>query len=260
MSFFFRNLTRPHGNDIIRSTSNMHRIYMRSIMVPSNNFYPSSVVTQELAQHNIQKSKTSYYDLDFRTFGTTTDEEKETKGEENAEEIVEDSSNDEENSEDLSPSTEELQKEISNLKDQLLRSLAEQENIRRIAKKDVQSSKNYAVSSFAKSLLDTHDNLHRAMEAVPEEMRSDHENHKVLANLYEGIKMTDVNFTKAFKKNNLLKYGEVGDKFDPNIHNALFEYEDDTKPPGTIGQVMKNGFMLNNRVLRPAEVGTVKKV
>mmetsp|Transcript_48464 Transcript_48464/g.48809 ORF Transcript_48464/g.48809 Transcript_48464/m.48809 type:complete len:269 (-) Transcript_48464:49-855(-) len=203
-----------------------------------------------------------------RTFGTTTENE-ETKQEENNDQNLNDESatgveeqatdGESESEEPEQSREEELQVEVTKLKDQLLRSLAEQENIRRIAKKDVQSSKNYAVSSFAKSLLDTHDNLQRAMEAVPEELRDDHENHKTLANLYEGIKMTDDNFTKAFKKNNLIKYGAVDDKFDPNLHNALFEYADDTKEAGTVGQVMKSGFMLNKRVIRPADVGTIKK-
>jgi molecular chaperone GrpE len=154
---------------------------------------------------------------------------------------------------------EKLQSELKEMKDQLLRSLAEQENIRRIAQRDVENARNFAVSSFAKSLLDTSDNLTRAMEAVPEEYRQDNEEHPVLATLYEGIRMTEEGLTKAFAKNGLKKFGERGDKFDPNMHDALFEYKDDTLEAGTVGQVMKVGFMLNNRVIRPAEVGVVKK-
>lgn len=152
-----------------------------------------------------------------------------------------------------------LEKQIKDLKDNLLRSLAEQENTRRIAQRDVANSKSYAISSFAKSLLDTSDNLSRALDAVPEELRHDHENHPVLANLYEGISMTDEGLTKAFTKNGLTKYGKRGEKFDPNLHEALFEYPDpEGEAPGNIGQVMKAGFMLNDRVVRPAEVGVVK--
>lgn len=154
---------------------------------------------------------------------------------------------------------EELEKQVADLKDQLLRSLAEQENTRRIAKKDVDAARSFAVTSFAKSLLDTSDNLTRAMEAVPVEYRTDTENHPVLATLYEGIKMTDENLTKAFAKNGLNKFGKLGEKFDPNLHDALFEYPDPKKLEGTVGQVMKVGFMLNNRVIRPAEVGVIKK-
>ena len=153
----------------------------------------------------------------------------------------------------------ELEKEVKDLKDKLLRSLAEQENTRTIAKRDVASAKSFAVTSFAKSLLDTSDNLSRAMESVPEEYRADTDNHPVLATLYEGIKMTDENLLKAFQKNGLVRYGAVGDKFDPSEHDALFEYPDPNLEVGTVGQVMKAGFKLNDRVIRAAEVGVIKK-
>lgn len=152
----------------------------------------------------------------------------------------------------------ELESQIKDLKDNLLRSLAEQENTRMIAQRDVANAKKFAVSSFAKSLLDTSDNLSRALDAVPEELRHDHENHSVLANLYEGITMTDDGLTKAFTKNGLVKFGAKGEKFDPNLHEALFEYPDPEGEAGNIGQVMKAGFKLNERVVRPAEVGIVK--
>lgn len=157
------------------------------------------------------------------------------------------------------PREEQLEKELKEAKDQLLRSLAEQENTRRIAKRDVQDARNFAVKSFAKSLLDTSDNLTRAMAVVPEEMRYDKENNSILVNLYEGIEMTERELTKAFESNGLKKYGKVGDKFDPNMYSALYEYPDPEKEPGTVGQVIKVGFTLNDRVLRPAEVGVVKK-
>jgi molecular chaperone GrpE len=151
-----------------------------------------------------------------------------------------------------------LEQQVKDLKDNLLRSLAEQENTRRIAKRDVEQARSFAISSFAKSLLETSDNLSRALDAVPEELRHDHDHHPVLATLYEGITMTDDGLTKAFTKNGLEKFGVPGEKFDPNLHEALFEYPDPAGEPGSIGQVMKKGFMLNQRVLRPAEVGVVK--
>lgn len=150
----------------------------------------------------------------------------------------------------------ELEQQVKELKDQLLRGLAEQENTRNIAKRDVASARNFAVTSFAKSLLDTSDNLSRALESVPEEER---EKNPVLSNLYEGIQMTESGLLKAFEKNGLVRYGEIGDTFDPNKYEALFEYPDPDKPGGSVGQVMKKGFMLNDRVVRPAEVGVVKK-
>lgn len=151
-----------------------------------------------------------------------------------------------------------LESQIKDLKDNLLRSLAEQENTRRIAARDVANAKSFAVSSFAKSLLDTSDNLTRALEAVPEGMRTDQDKHPILANLFEGITMTEDGLNKAFAKNGLVKFGNIGEKFDPNVHMALFEYPDPAGSPGHIGQVMKVGFMLNDRVIRSAEVGVVK--
>lgn len=154
---------------------------------------------------------------------------------------------------------EQLEAELKDAKDQLLRTLAEQENTRRIAKRDVQDARNFAVKSFAKSLLEVSDNLSRALEVVPEEMRHDKEGNATLATLYEGIEMTEAGLTKAFESNGLKKYGQAGEVFDPNKHNALYEFPDAEKEAGTIGQVIKMGFLLNDRVLRPAEVGVVKK-
>ena len=179
--------------------------------------------------------------------------------EEDAADAVADADADGEEPEEEASAEEVLQAKVKDLEDQLLRGLAEQENIRGIAKRDVASARSYAVSSFAKSLLDTSDNLSRAMEAVPEEMREDRDGNPVLATLYEGIKMTDDNLLKAFAKNGLVRYGTVGEKFDPNLHLALFQYPDPESEVGTVGQVMKPGFKLNERVIRPAEVGTIKE-
>lgn len=153
----------------------------------------------------------------------------------------------------------ELETEVKDLKQNLLRSLAEAENTRRIAKRDVEQARSFAITSFAKDVMTTSDNLTRALEAVPEELRHDHEKNAVLANLYEGITMTDDGLTKAFSKNGLTKYGAKGEKFDPNLHNAIFEYPDPEGEVGQVGKVIKVGFMLNNRVVRPAEVGVVKQ-
>lgn len=201
----------------------------------------------------------------FRGFSTKPEEEEANKESQSSEGDKPAENNTEESSEAPpaaadaeSSKVADLESQIKDLKDNLLRSLAEQENTRRIAQRDVANAKNFAVSSFAKSLLDTSDNLTRALDAVPEDLRHDHENHPVLANLYEGITMTDTGLTKAFEKNGLVKFGKKGEKFDPNLHEALFEYPDPEGEAGNIGQVMKVGFMLNKRVVRPAEVGVVK--
>ncbi|GAX25717.1 molecular chaperone GrpE [Fistulifera solaris] len=144
-----------------------------------------------------------------------------------------------------------LQAQIKELKDQMLRSLAEQENTRRIAQRDISQAKQFAIQSFAKSLLETSDNLERALAFATEQEQT--------SALYEGVKMTENLLLKAFEKNGLMKFGAVGDVFDPNQHEALFEYEDANGEAGTVGQVMKSGFLLHSRVLRPAEVGVIKK-
>jgi len=144
------------------------------------------------------------------------------------------------------------QAEAKDLRDQLLRSLAEQENIRGIAQRDIASARQFAIQSFAKSLLEVSDNLTLALQAVPEERDGP------LQTLVEGIEMTEKGLMKAFEKNGLVKFGAVGESFDPNLHEALYEYPDEKQEAGTIGQVMKSGFMLQKRVLRPAEVGVVK--
>merc|ERR1712070_852430 len=154
---------------------------------------------------------------------------------------------------------EQLEAEVKDLREQMLRTLADMENTRRIARNDVDSAKQFAIKSFAKSLLDVSDNLTRAMEAVPMDVRNDQENNPTLANLYEGIDLTEKGLVKAFEANGVVRFGEVGDVFDPNKHEALFEYMDPEKEAGTIGQVMKPGFFLHQRVLRPAEVGVIKK-
>jgi len=191
---------------------------------------------------------------------TTTDEATTAAGDKNDNETT---------SEELQAQISKLQGEVKTFKDQLLRSLAEQENTRQIAKRDVSAAKNYAIKSFAKSLLEVSDNLHRALEAVPEEAllsssndsTDGNNNNNSLKTLYEGVKMTNDGLTKAFQANGIQAYcQQPGDVFDPTKHEALMEYPDPSKEPGTVGQVIKVGFTLNDRVLRPAEVGVVKKV
>lgn len=151
-----------------------------------------------------------------------------------------------------------LEAQVKDLKEQVLRSLADQENTRRIAKSDVSSARQFAIKSFAKSLLDVADNLDRALDAVPDELIQDKTKNPELATLYEGIQMTEKGLLKAFEANGLEKYGKAGDAFDPNLHEALLNYPDPNQPTDHVGQVMKPGYKLNNRVLRPAKVGVVK--
>lgn len=164
-----------------------------------------------------------------------------------------------------------LNNEIKHLKDQLLRSYAEGENIRRIAHRDVDNAKSYSVSSFAKATLDIADDLDRALAVVPVEKKASAD--PTLAQLVEGIELTHKNLAKvqylldpslllrdssdplqALAQFGVVKYGAVGEKFDPNKHEALFRIPDAANPD-TVGQVVKVGYMIKDRVLRVAQVG-----
>jgi molecular chaperone GrpE len=164
----------------------------------------------------------------------------------------------EETIDSLKKELEEVQKNNADLNDQLLRALADAENIRRIARNDVQHAREFAITKFAKSLLDVSDNLRRAHESITiEELHPDH-TLAAIKSLHEGVVLTDKQLQKVFREFNINPVGEVGDKFDPNVHDALFEYEDASKEAGSIGQLMKVGYLLNSRVIRPAQVGVIK--
>jgi len=152
----------------------------------------------------------------------------------------------------------ELDKELADKHDQVLRALAEADNARRRATLDVEKSHKFGVSKFAKDLLEVADNLSRAAESVPEEMRSSEE-HPVLKALYEGVTMTDGQLIKTFGKHGLTRVDPLGEKFDPNFHDAVFEAPDPTKEPGTVMHVAAPGYVLHERCLRAATVGVVKK-
>jgi len=240
-----QDLVRKNARLASAGCSNVANLQLRSYHQFVNN--RSSISALNANFGDVQSS--------IRAFSEKTSQEEVKKEADDATEDNEETSEEEEGESEV----EKLEAQLKEMKDQLLRSLAEQENIRRIAKRDVENARNFAVSSFAKSLLDTSDNLSRAMDAVPEELRKDTENHPVLATLYEGIQMTDDGLSKAFSKNGLKKFGVAGDMFDPNKHEALFEYPDEKMAAGAVGQVMKAGFTLNDRVIRPAEVGVTKK-
>lgn len=154
----------------------------------------------------------------------------------------------------LSDANKALENQVKEMRDKMLRALADEENVRRIAKRDVENSRTYANTKFAKSLLDVSDNLERALEAAA---GADAGDHAAFNNLVEGVKMTHNQLTKVFESHGVVKYGAVGDVFDPTIHDALFRIPDPSKPEGTIGQLLKCGYKLHDRVIRPAEVGTV---
>jgi molecular chaperone GrpE len=146
-----------------------------------------------------------------------------------------------------------LQQENADLKDKLLRSLADIENMRRRTDREVADAKIYGVSSFARDMLPFADNLRRAVESVPSELRERGE--ASVKSLIEGIELTERDFLSRLTRHGVKKLEPLGAKFDPNMHEALYEVPDETKPNGTVVQVMEEGYSIGDRVLRPAKVG-----
>jgi molecular chaperone GrpE len=149
-----------------------------------------------------------------------------------------------------------LEAEVASLKDQLLRTLAETENIRRRAQREREDTAKYAVSSFAKELLAVADNLRRAVDAVPAEQR---EQDEALRNLLVGIEATERQLLAAFDRGGIKKMEALGEPFDPNFHQVVFEVENTGKPGGTIVQVLQDGYTIHGRLLREAMVGAAKR-
>jgi len=147
-----------------------------------------------------------------------------------------------------------LEAEVAELKDRLLRQAAEVENTRRRAKKDVEDAGNYAITKFARELLDVGDNLRRALDAAGDTSNAD----PSMKTLVEGVEMTEQTLLKALEKNGVEKLEPLGEKLDPNKHQAVFEMPHPEYPDGHVAQVMQAGYMLKGRLLRPAMVGVTK--
>ncbi|XP_052206378.1 grpE protein homolog 2, mitochondrial-like [Diospyros lotus] len=152
-------------------------------------------------------------------------------------------------------------KEIEKMQDKVLRSYAEMENVMERTRRESENSKKFAIQNFAKSLLDVADNLGRASSVVKVSF-SKIDGSKdtagavpLLKTLLEGVEMTEKQLSEVFKKFGVEKYDPTNEQFDPNRHNAVFQVPDASKPPGTVAIVLKAGYVLHDRVIRPAEVG-----
>jgi len=154
-----------------------------------------------------------------------------------------------------SPVEEELRAEIASLKDQLLRSLAEVENVRRRVEREKQDMTKFAIANFAKAVLPVADNMERALQSAPEEARAADES---LKNLCIGIEMTQNELKTALEHNGIRAVDALGKKLDPNLHQAMFEVEDPSVAAGTVVQVIQTGYTIHERLLRPAMVGVAK--
>nr|WP_321981068.1 nucleotide exchange factor GrpE [uncultured Cohaesibacter sp.] len=150
----------------------------------------------------------------------------------------------------------EMEKEASEMKDQLLRTVAEMENLRRRTEKEIRDAKQFSVTSFARDMLAVADNLRRGLEAIPEEERANADG--ALKALLEGTEMTEREMLKTLEKHGVKKLNPEGEKFDPNYHQAMFEVPNPDVPNNSVIQVVQSGYVIGTRVLRPAMVGVAK--
>jgi len=147
----------------------------------------------------------------------------------------------------------ELDAEVAALKDQLLRALAEAENTRRRADRDRQEAAKYGAVGLARDLLSVADNLRRALDALPADARRDGADWA--RDLITGVELIEKDFLDAFARHGIVKLEPVGEPFDHNWHQAMFELENPEKPAGTVVQLMQPGYRLHDRLLRAAMVG-----
>jgi molecular chaperone GrpE len=149
-----------------------------------------------------------------------------------------------------------LTKEVADAKDRMLRTLAEMENLRKRTAREVSDARTYGISGFARDVLDIADNLQRALDAVPAEARAAAD--PGLKALIEGVELTERSLHNALEKHGVKRFDPAGEKFDPNVHQAMYEVPDSSIPVGTVAQVIQAGYMIGERILRPALVGVAK--
>src|ERR1700728_2511091 len=149
-----------------------------------------------------------------------------------------------------------LEREHAEMKDRLLRTLAEMENLRKRTEREVADARLYGASSFARDVLAVADNMRRALDAVPPEARAGAE--AGMNSLVEGVELTERELLKALEKNGVRQFTPRGEKFDPHLHQAMFEVPDASVPAGSVVEVVAPGYMIGERMLRPAMVGVSK--
>ncbi|MDB5559410.1 MAG: nucleotide exchange factor GrpE [Enterovirga sp.] len=147
----------------------------------------------------------------------------------------------------------ELEAEKADLKERLLRTLAEMENLRRRTEREVQDARTYAVTNFARDMLTVADNIRRALENTPADAAEG-----TAKPLVEGIELTERDLLKTLERHGVKRVEPQGQKFDPNMHQAMFEVPNEDLPAGTVTQVIQTGYAIGERVLRPALVGVSK--
>ncbi|MFJ6325658.1 MULTISPECIES: nucleotide exchange factor GrpE [unclassified Rhizobium] len=149
-----------------------------------------------------------------------------------------------------------LKAENGELRDRYLRLAAEMDNLRRRTEREVKDAKSYSVASFARDMLAVADNLRRTLDAIPAEARAGGD--AGLTTLIEGVEMTERSMLSALERHGVRQLEPIGQKFDPNFHQAMFEVPNPEVPNNTVVQVVQAGFVIGDRVLRPAMVGVAK--
>ncbi len=148
-----------------------------------------------------------------------------------------------------------LRDELAAAKDRMFRALADAENTRKLAARERDDARKYALSGFARDLLDVADNFHRAIEAIPPDLL---ESDARIKNIVVGIETVEKEMLKTFGKHGIQKIEPMDEIFDPNFHEVMFEAPVPGKPAGTIIQLVEPGYVINDRLLRPARVGVAK--
>jgi molecular chaperone GrpE len=146
--------------------------------------------------------------------------------------------------------------EAAEMKDRLLRTLAEMENLRKRTEREVAEARQYGIASFARDILGVADNFRRALDAIGPEVKAGAD--AATTSLIEGVELTERELAKALEKNGIRKIEPQGEKFDPNLHQAMYEVPDPSVPSGSIVQVIQPGYVIGERILRPAMVAVAK--
>ncbi len=144
--------------------------------------------------------------------------------------------------------------ELAEAKDRALRALAETENVRRRAQREREDAAKYGASNLARDLLDVADNLRRALTSVPEAQVTD----ELTRTLLQGVGATERELLAAFDRHGIRRIDPLGERFDHNFHQAILEIENSGQPAGTVVQVLQPGYVMHDRLLRPAMVGVAK--
>jgi molecular chaperone GrpE len=150
----------------------------------------------------------------------------------------------------------ELAREAADYKDKLLRTLAEMENLRRRTAREVMDARQYAIAAFARDIVAVADNMDRALAALDAELREKAD--ASVKALLDGVELTERELLKVLEKHDVKKFEPHGEKFDPNLHQAMYEVADPSVPAGTVAQVVQAGYLIGDRVLRPALVAVTR--